>query len=174
MSECLENLGQQAESLSAGAAASEPPEPLKVAPAEDELLMPLRLEFDDCQAAPAGEESDDDSEARSEAEHDCTLCACCQAEPRVDRNIYGAECKKALNNVEKRRRRRQKRKAHGGKNGSSSNDPEGHGFLLYYSAIARNAARAEGQDKREDLLTSPCTTRRFPAHRVLAARNSFS
>ncbi|CAE7439371.1 unnamed protein product, partial [Symbiodinium pilosum] len=52
-------------------------------------------------AADDEEASDDVSQAEDEPAKDDSLCACCQDEPRVPRSIYGAECKKALNNTEK-------------------------------------------------------------------------
>ena len=57
-------------------------------------------------AAEGGHQSGDDEDGEggddSEVEPDPTKCACCQQEPRKDRNIFGPECKKALDNVEKR------------------------------------------------------------------------
>ena len=72
--------------------------------------LPLKLDFEDSEGQGQGSglgthpepESSDESDPKSEEEQDATMCACCQAEARVDRSIYGSECKKALNNVEKK------------------------------------------------------------------------
>ena len=57
---------------------------------------------DDTAGVELAEDEDEMVGSDEEKPSDPSLCACCQAEPKVPRNIYGAECKKALNNTEKR------------------------------------------------------------------------
>ena len=62
---------------------------------EDEQSNASPDDDDDCKL-------DEDEDQDSDAAQDPDLCACCKEEKRVDKNIFGKECKKALNNVENR------------------------------------------------------------------------
>ncbi|CAE7886579.1 unnamed protein product, partial [Symbiodinium sp. KB8] len=115
-------MSQDAPAIASGPAGSQPavasgnsnPEATAPSnPASPKGVMPLELNFEDAEEEfvmpdskgpemeAAGEE-DDDGEKGEAPPVNPDMCACCQEELKCERSVYGSECKKALNNVEKR------------------------------------------------------------------------
>ncbi|CAE7799021.1 unnamed protein product, partial [Symbiodinium sp. CCMP2456] len=99
------NASGVAESEAAGKSKEAATTPCPVSPS---AIGPLELDFDiaadDFMAeAMETEELDDEEDMDAEAlPLNPDMCECCQEEPKCERSVYGSECKKALNNVEKR------------------------------------------------------------------------
>ena len=93
-----------AEHPAAIAVKSEPVEGTSTAALEGLEGLDFDLDEDGQQSGDVDGNGDDDMAGSEEDAkgHDSSKCACCQDEPKVDRSIYGLECKKALNNVEKK------------------------------------------------------------------------
>ena len=72
----------------------------------EDMLADFKFEMScdglgDVPGTAAAQDVSDDEDNDEGPDHDPELCACCQAELRQPRNIYGLECKRALNNIDK-------------------------------------------------------------------------